>query len=78
LILKLHLPRALETNLPRGVSAQIRVKEGKTFLFLLNFNKASALVDLDAQGYKDAETQAPVPQILTLDPYDSKVLIRES
>ena len=82
LIREFNLPRALETLLPKGVFAQSRVQDGKTFLFLLNFNGVPsqlngkpAQIDLGSKNYTDAETHAPVQGILTLDPYGSRVLV---
>ena len=43
---KLDLARALNTELPAGVSAQLRTDGRRRFVFLMNFNPTATIVDL--------------------------------
>lgn len=70
----LGLPRALDAKLPAGVNAQVRVRDGKPFLFLLNFTGEAAEVDLGGKAYADAETGEPAEGSLSLAAYGSRVL----
>ena len=75
LIGEMKLPRAIETELPRNVSAQVRVQDGRKLLFLLNFNGEAKQVDLGATKYTDAETHEALQGSLALAAYGSRVLI---
>jgi beta-galactosidase len=71
---KLALQRAWPADLPHGVSASVREKDGKRFVFLLNFINKNAELPIGHQFFTDMETGAPVSPILCLGPYESKIL----
>jgi beta-galactosidase len=73
---ELQLPRAVETELPPGVTAHIRVKDGRRFLFLLNFNNKAAAFGVGAGCYQDAETFETIGEIVELAAYGSRILTR--
>lgn len=78
LIESLALPRALDTDLPDGVTAQTRVgANGETFLFVLNFTPESRTVNVGT-GLVDTETEQSVPDVLTLDAYGARILTRST
>ncbi|MBW7458518.1 beta-galactosidase trimerization domain-containing protein, partial [Paenibacillus sepulcri] len=69
--------RAMDIELPGGVSAQLRSDGEHDFVFLLNFSGEERTLELD-QAYTDAETGEPVLMKLTLPVYASRVLKRSS
>jgi beta-galactosidase len=72
---RLKLPRAIEEDLPSGVTAHVRVKENQRFLFVLNFKGEAARVDLGKRRYLDAESNEVVEGSLDLLSYGSRILI---
>lgn len=50
------LVRAIETDLPYGVTAQVRTDGGTDYLFVMNFSGAEQELELDDRGYTDAES----------------------
>jgi beta-galactosidase len=75
LMRELKLPRAVDGELSKNVNAQIRVKDGRTYLFLLNFNGEPAQASLGSKRYTDAESSEAVQGIVTLPAYGSRVLV---
>ncbi len=51
LIKKLSLLRALNSDLPPGVTAQVRTDGKSSYVFLMNFNEGPVSVELDAEYY---------------------------
>ena len=75
LIARLGLQRALASELPPGVTAQVR-NDGRTrYVFLMNFNRQPVSVTLDA-GYTDMLKGGPAGGTLVLEPYAVRVLRR--
>lgn len=74
----LKLPRAVEAKLPHNVNAQIRVQNGRNWVFLMNFNSGPATVDLGTKKYTDAETHETIQGNLPLAAYGSRVLLEAS
>lgn len=75
----LGIPRAIEAELPTGVTAQVRTDGGTDYVFVLNFSGEDALVPLDGRAYRDAETGEPVGGAeLRLPVYGASVLAREA
>jgi len=74
LIRDLKIPRAIGSALPKNVSAQVRTKDGRNTLFLLNFNGEPAQVDLGNKCYADAESHETVQGVLQLAAYASRLL----
>jgi beta-galactosidase len=57
---QLSLLRALDTELPFGVSAQLRTDGERRFIFLMNFNPMPATVELGTISGADLLTGAPL------------------
>ena len=76
LALQLHLPRALDADLPDGVTVQLRTDGRSDFLFLLNFTPQAHTVDLGRQAFTDMLTDRRVSGSITLAAYGSAVLRR--
>ncbi len=74
IIKQLQLRRALTSELPPGVTAQVRTKDGESFVFLLNFNPEKQVVTLDPGGFRDMLTNTDVAGSLVLPPYGATVL----
>jgi beta-galactosidase len=75
-VTSLGLRKNLRTDLPEGVTAQLRT-DGKTdFIFLLNFTPQTQAIDLPDEALSDLETGLAIKGTLTLDGYGSKILSR--
>lgn len=74
---QLGLPRALTTNLPEGVTAQVRQQGQKRYLFLLNFQDSPQPVDLGETGYQDMLSSQVATGSITLEGYGLRVLCQE-
>ena len=72
---QLGLHRALEADLPEGVSAQARTAGQEELVFLLNFATAPRTVDCGS-GRKDAMNGGPAEGAVTLPGFGWKVLSR--
>ncbi|MCB0130680.1 MAG: beta-galactosidase [Caldilineaceae bacterium] len=73
LIADCRLTRAIDAPLPPGVTAQVRTDGQTEFIFLMNFNAASAFVDLGAI-YTDLLTGQTVGPAVTLGDYGVMVV----
>ena len=73
----LALPRALDADLPPGVTAQLRTDGASDYVFLMNFNAAPARVALD-QPYTDLLHGGGVSGEVELEKYGVRVLERAS
>lgn len=73
---RLHLRRALEVSLPRGVSAQLRSNGTEEYVFLQNFTPEAQSVDLDSRDCRCAETGEAFASPLPLPPWSTRVLLR--
>lgn len=71
---ELNIKKVLETDLPTGVTAQIREKEKEKFIFLMNFNEESKVVDLGDKEYINMLTEAKVSNKVDLEKYDILIL----
>lgn len=71
---QLVLPRAVAAPLPLGVTAQQRQHNHHTYVFLINFNDDSRMVELDKGEYQDAMTHECVGGQLELEGYGVRVL----
>ncbi len=74
--LELSLRRALDADMPGGVSAQARSTGEKDYIFLMNFNAVTVSVDLGETSYTDMLEGAILTGLVELGPYDVKVLTR--
>ena len=75
---ELGLVRALQADLPSGVTAHVRTDGKRQFVFLLNFTAAVQSVDLGGEDYCDAISAAPVGPAADLRPYGWLALSREA
>jgi beta-galactosidase len=71
---QLSLLRALDADLPSGVSAQLRTDGERRFVFLMNFNPTPATVDLRAISGTDLLTGVPLQKHVELPAYGVIVL----
>lgn len=71
---ELSLRRALDADLPRAVTAQVREDAQHRFVFLQNYGDAQASVDLGAAKYVDAVTGEQRTGAVTLSAYGYVVL----
>lgn len=74
---ELGVRRALCTELPAGVTAQVRTDGLTEYLFLLNFTAETQTLDLGAGAFTCALTGARLPPECRLDPYGVRVLLRD-
>ncbi len=71
---QLNLLRALDAELPSGVSAQLRTDGSRRFVFLMNFNPGPTTVDLGSASRTDLLTGATVQGPTALPGYGVLVL----
>ena len=71
---QLNLLRALEAELPSGVSAQLRTDGERRFVFLMNFNPGPTTVNLGSRSGTDLLTGATVQGRTELSGYGVLVL----
>ena len=74
---ELNIKKVLETDLPTGVTAQIRENEKEKFIFLMNFNEESKVVDLENKEYINMLTKDKVSGKVELDKY-GVIILKES
>ena len=74
LIRQLGLKRALATDLPKGVTAQMRTDGENDFIFLLNFQPGARKVNLGRRECSDMVSGQHVNGTVTLPAYGSLVL----
>lgn len=69
------LPRALESALPEGVTAQVRTDGERDFIFVQNFTDGDKTVTLPADGeYHDLISKQRTIETLTLSPFGVQIL----
>ena len=73
----LKLKRALTTDLPSGVTAQLRANGQREFIFVLNFNPEPQTINLSQQRFTNLLTGEPVTGDLRLAGYGVQVLERK-
>ena len=71
---ELGIEPALKTELPSGVSAQLRTDGETKYIFLMNFNEREEPVTLDRE-YTDLLTDEKLTGTITLKVFDVKVLV---
>ena len=69
--------RALDAELPQGVTAQLRTDGETDYVFLMNFSGAERRVTLDEREYADAENGEPATGDLTLAANGIRILKRK-
>lgn len=78
LIDKMQLRRALPTELPVGVTAQMRTDGYRDYVFLLNFTTENKVVDLKETGFRDVVADEAIRGQVELPPYGVKILERSA
>lgn len=76
LIRDLNLKRVIDTDLPQGVTAQMRTDGERVFVFILNFVPEERQVDLKGMRFKDMLTGESVTGCISLPAYGIKILER--
>ncbi|MCI0578279.1 MAG: beta-galactosidase [Chloroflexi bacterium] len=71
---QLRLPQAIQTQLPTGVTAQLRHNDSKQYLFLMNFQPTSQEISLGESDYRDALSAERLRGVLELEGYGLRVL----
>ena len=70
---ELSLKRALDAELPTGVTAQLRTAGNTDYVFLMNFSEEEKRV-MAGRSFRDLLTDEMLPSAITLPPYGVKVL----
>ena len=71
---ELNIKKVLETELPTGVTAQVRENENGRFIFIMNFNEVENKVDLGNKEYVDMLTEEKVSGEVELKKYGILIL----
>lgn len=71
---KISLKRVIDTELPYGVTAQVRTDGKREFVFILNFTPDKKIVALKNMKFTDMETGENVEEYMELDGYDVRIL----
>ncbi|MBZ0303392.1 MAG: beta-galactosidase [Anaerolineae bacterium] len=77
LVADLGLRKVLNSDLPQGVTAQLRTDGDRDYLFVMNFTPEVQQVMLDGAGYVDKVTGADAGRSIQLDAYGLAVLERQ-
>lgn len=72
------IQRIIDTDLPYGVTAQLRTDGEYDYVFLLNFSKQEQMIDLKGEEYIDLIKGVAVPSLLHLPVYGVLILKRKS
>ncbi|HBR27842.1 MAG TPA: beta-galactosidase [Firmicutes bacterium] len=78
LIDKMQLRQALPTELPVGVTAQLRTDGCQDYVFLLNFTTENKVVDLNGGEVKDLVADQVIRGHVELPPYGVRILERSA
>ena len=78
IINNLKIKSVINTELPLGVTAQMRTDGENDYIFIMNFNEEGKSVILDEQKYFDMLVNKEVSGNLELKKYDVKVLKRKT
>ncbi|MFC4104054.1 beta-galactosidase [Paenibacillus xanthanilyticus] len=70
--------RAIDAELPAGVTAQVRTDGETDFVFLMNFSGSEQQVELDARGYRDMESGEPAGTAVKLPVNGIRLLTRQA
>lgn len=72
---KAGVTRTLETDLPTGVTVQLRTDGENDYLFIQNFSGSQQDVELDGRAYTDLESGISAPNALSL-PVNGLVMLK--
>ncbi|KWX78765.1 beta-galactosidase [Paenibacillus jilunlii] len=73
---KAGIVRTLDTELPAGVTAQLRTDGTNDYVFVQNFSGVEQSVKMDGRAYTDLESGEAVPAVLTLPVHGLAILKR--
>lgn len=73
LITSMQLPKALDSELPEGVTAQLRTDGTRRFVFVLNFSAKERVIPVK-EPFRDVVSDLPVQEQMVLPGYGSMVL----
>jgi len=76
LISDLNLKRAIDADLPQGVTAQVRSDGEKDFVFILNFEPQEKNININDAIFKDMLTFEKITGVIALPPYGFKIMQR--
>lgn len=76
IIKKLGISKVIDSELPVGVTAQMRSNGEDDYIFIMNFSEENKKVALDNKEYIDLLSGKEVKEKITLDKYGFKVLKR--
>lgn len=74
LIFDLNLKRAMDADLPQGVTAQVRSDGKRYFVFILNFEPREKCININDVIFKDMLTFEKITDFIVLPPYGFKIL----
>ncbi len=69
LIATLNLPRAIDADLPRGVTASCRTDGRSDYVFVMNFNDHAVSMALNGSTYENMETGESIGAAIELEPF---------
>jgi beta-galactosidase len=75
---KAGITRALDSELPTGVTAQLRTDGESDYIFVQNFSGSPQTVQLNGEEYTDITSDTAVPAVLNLAVNDLALLKRKS
>ncbi|MCA0754833.1 beta-galactosidase [Paenibacillus sp. N4] len=78
LVSEAGIKRVLESELPYGVTAQLRTDGTNDYVFVSNFSNKDVTVPLDGRNYADLLTGDPEGAALELSAYSCRILKRSS
>lgn len=70
----LSLKHAINTELPYGVTAQLRTNGENDYIFLMNFNNATTKIELDDNKYYDLLSKEEINKTIILAPFGFAIL----
>jgi beta-galactosidase len=76
LIEELGLQKVVDTELPYGITAQMRTDGEKDYIFVMNFTQEEKTVELDEKEYIDLLEGETLNRKITVPGYGVKILKR--
>jgi beta-galactosidase len=73
----LNLLKALRSDLPDGVTAQVRTDGEQEFIFVLGFNQKTETIDLGEHRYRDHITRKSISGKISIEPYSIRILTQD-
>ena len=73
---KLEVSKAIDSDLPSGVTVQMRSSKTNDYIFVMNFSEENKLVKLDSKEYVDMITNEVIKDSINIEKYGVRVLKR--